>query len=141
MVLKGGRLVLVGTNRHTNEAGIRNLRGHLAAAGANVVRVPHRALHLDCCLAPLPNGEALVAADHLPPETVSLLRTHFHELIPLIAREAALQLAANLLWLDETQVVSAAAAGRPTTCCGPCIMRSMSWTSRLSRAYGGVSAV
>lgn len=110
MVLKGGRLVLVGTNRHSNEVGIRNLRGHLAAAGTNVVSVPHRALHLDCCLAPLPNGEALVAADHLPPETVSLLRTHFRELIPLDRREAALQLAANLLWLDETQVVSSAAA-------------------------------
>ena len=110
MVLKGGRLVLVGMNRHTNEAGIQNLSGHLAAAGANVVRVPHRALHLDCCLAPLPTGEALVAADHLPPESVSLLGIHFRELIPLDRREAALQLAANFLWLDETQVVSSAAA-------------------------------
>jgi N-dimethylarginine dimethylaminohydrolase len=112
MVLQGGRLVLVGMNRHTNEAGFQNLSGHLAAAGASVVCVPHRALHLDCCLAPLPKGEALVAADHLPPETLSLLGTHFRELIHLDRREAALHLAANLLWLDETQAVSSAAARR-----------------------------
>jgi N-dimethylarginine dimethylaminohydrolase len=122
MVLKGGRLVLVGMNRHTNQAGIQNLRGHLAAAGANVVCVPHRALHLDCCLAPLPKGEAFVAADHLPPETVSLLISHFCQLIHLDRREAALQLAANLLWLDQTQVVSSAAARKTNH-----LLRSMNY--------------
>jgi N-dimethylarginine dimethylaminohydrolase len=122
MVLKGGRLVLVGMNRHTNEAGVQNLREHLAAAGVNVVCVAHRALHLDCCLAPLPTGEALVTADHLPPETISLLSTHFRELIPLERREAALQLAANLLWLDETQVVSSAAARKTNH-----LLRSMNY--------------
>jgi N-dimethylarginine dimethylaminohydrolase len=110
MLLQGGRLVLVGMNRHTNEAGFLNLSGHLADPGTTVVCVPHRALHLDCCLAPLPDGGALVATDCLPPETLSLLGSHFRELVPLDRQEAALHLAANLLWLDETQVVSPVAA-------------------------------
>src|SRR5262249_41101951 len=71
---------------------------------------PHRALHLDCCLAPLPRGEALVAADHLSPEALSLLGSHLGDLVPLDRREAALHLAANLLWLDQTQAVSSSAA-------------------------------
>src|SRR5262245_2168997 len=96
MVLQGGRLVLVGTNRHTNEARLQNLSGHLAADGASVIRVPHRALHLDCCLAPLPKGGALVAADHLSPEALSLLGPHLGHLVPLDRGEAALHLAANL---------------------------------------------
>jgi N-dimethylarginine dimethylaminohydrolase len=110
MVLQGGRLVLVGMNRHTNEAGFQNLSGDLTAAGANVVCVRHQCLHLDCCLAPLPKGEALVAADYLPPETLALLGTHFREFIHLDRREVPLQRAANFLWLEETQVVSSAAA-------------------------------
>jgi hypothetical protein len=122
MVLQGGRLVLVGMNRHTNEAGFQNLSEHLTAAGANVVCVRHRALHLDCCLAPLPKGEALVAADHLRPETLSLLGAHFRELISLDRREAALHLAANLLWLDQTQVVSSVAVPKTNH-----VLRSMGY--------------
>jgi N-dimethylarginine dimethylaminohydrolase len=84
--------------------------------------VPHRALHLDCCLAPLPKGEALVAADTLPPETLSLLGAHFRKLIPLDRREAILHLAANLLWLDQTQVVSSVAARKTNH-----VLRSMGY--------------
>lgn len=50
MVFDGGRRVLVGSHRHTNDAGFRRLSD--ALPGAEVVRVPHRGLHLDCCLAP-----------------------------------------------------------------------------------------
>jgi N-dimethylarginine dimethylaminohydrolase len=122
MVLKGGRLVLVGMNRHTNEAGFQNLSERLVPDGGNVVRVPHRALHLDCCLAPLPRGGALVAPDLLAPQTLTLLGPHLGELVPLDRREAALHLAANLLWLDQTQVVSSAAARKTNK-----LLRSMNY--------------
>jgi N-dimethylarginine dimethylaminohydrolase len=109
VLVLGGRAVLVGTNRHTNEAGFENLAREL---GAEVVRVPHRGLHLDCCLAPLPDGEALYAPGLLPDETLALLGRHFTRLTPLDAEEAALHLAANLLWLDAQHVVSGQAARR-----------------------------
>jgi N-dimethylarginine dimethylaminohydrolase len=101
----GGRLVLVGLHRHTNEAGMKNLATHLAGHGREVVAVPHTALHLDCCLAPLPNGEALYAADRLPESSRHLLAPH-PRLIELDREEAALHLAANLLWLNDRHVVS-----------------------------------
>jgi N-dimethylarginine dimethylaminohydrolase len=106
IVLKGGREILVGMNQHTNEAGFQNLVAHLAGSSTNVVKVPHRALHLDCCLAPLPDGDALCATDKLTDETQAQLRGHFSALIALDREEAALHLAANLLWLDEKNVVS-----------------------------------
>jgi N-dimethylarginine dimethylaminohydrolase len=107
-VLDEGRTVLVGMHRHTNEAGLRHLAAHLAGQGAEVVAVPHKALHLDCCFAPLPNGEALVAADKLTDEARECLGRRFR-LQELNRTEAALHLAANLLWLDERRVVSGVA--------------------------------
>src|SRR2546423_1529517 len=58
LVLREGRLVLVGMNRHTNEQGFRKLTAALAGSDIEVIQVPHRALHLDCCLAPLADGGA-----------------------------------------------------------------------------------
>jgi N-dimethylarginine dimethylaminohydrolase len=109
MVLDGGRRVLVGMNRHTNEAGCGKLANHLARSGVEVIRVPHRALHLDCCLVPLPNGEALYSASKLPASSVDVLRRCFTLLIPLDQEEAEVRLAANVLWISERQVVSNAA--------------------------------
>jgi N-dimethylarginine dimethylaminohydrolase len=108
-VLDEGRTVLVGMHRHTNEAGLRHLAAHLARQGSEVVAVPHKALHLDCCFAPLPNGEALVAADKLTDVARERLGRRFR-LQELDRAEAALHLAANLLWLDARRVVSGVAA-------------------------------
>jgi N-dimethylarginine dimethylaminohydrolase len=96
-------------HRHTNEAGLRHLAAHLAGQGSEVVAVPHKALHLDCCFAPLPNSEALVAADKLTDVARERLGRHVR-LQELDGAEAALHLAANLLWLDERRVVSGVAA-------------------------------
>ena len=73
--------------------------------------MPHKALHLDCCFAPLPSGEALIASDKLSDEGRQLLERRFH-LIELDSVEASLHLAANLLWLDERRVVSGSATRR-----------------------------
>jgi N-dimethylarginine dimethylaminohydrolase len=108
MVLDPGNRVLVGMNRHTNEAGFRLLANALGGS-VEVVAVPHHALHLDCCLAPLPNGEALYAANKLPDASLAVLGRYFSRLVPLDPCEAALHLAANVFWIDERRVVSGVA--------------------------------
>jgi N-dimethylarginine dimethylaminohydrolase len=110
-VIDDGKTVLVGTHCHTNKAGIGRLTQHFRGRGIEVVAVPHKALHLDCCFAPLPSGEALIASNRLSDEGRQLLERRFH-LIELDPVEASLHLAANLLWLDERRVVSGSAARR-----------------------------
>jgi N-dimethylarginine dimethylaminohydrolase len=112
MVLDAKNRVLIGMNRHTNEAGCSKLALHLAGTGVEVIRVPHRALHLDCCLAPLPNGEAIYCASKLSDSSVEVLRRCFTRLIALDRNEAELRLAANLFWISERQVASNAAASQ-----------------------------
>ena len=107
MVFGSDRRVLVGLSRHTNTAGIQKLSDALAGSGFDIVRAPHEALHLDCCLAPLPNGEALYAAAWLPKSSVSALGRYFKRLIPLPGDEATRHLAANIVWLDRRTVMSA----------------------------------
>jgi N-dimethylarginine dimethylaminohydrolase len=112
-VINDGKTVLVGMHRHTNEAGLEHLAQHFQGSGVEVVAVPHKALHLDCCFAPLPNGEALIARDSLCAEGLQQLDHHFqHRLVDLDPAEAALHLAANLLWLDERRVVTGTSARR-----------------------------
>jgi N-dimethylarginine dimethylaminohydrolase len=110
-VIDSGRTVLVGIHRHTNEHGRCLLAAHLAGREIEVVAVPHKALHLDCCFAPLPNGEALIARDRLCDEGLQQLEHRFH-LIDLDPLEATLHLAANLLWLDGRRVLSGTSARR-----------------------------
>jgi len=109
LVLGEGRRVLVGMHRHTNEEGFRKLVAALAGSGIEVIKVPHRALHLDCCLAPLPDRAALYAAAKLPDGSVDTLKTCFVEMILLDPDEAALHLAANIFWIDRRRVVSSSA--------------------------------
>ena len=110
-VLDEGKTVLVGMNLHTKQAGFDHVTKHLRGLGVEVVAVPHKALHLDCCFAPLPSGEALIASDRLSDEGRQLLERRFR-LIELDSVEASLHLAANLLWLDERRVVSGSATRR-----------------------------
>ena len=83
MILDSGRRVLVGMNKHTNEGGFQKLSEALAGSSIEVVRVRHEDLHLDCCLAPLPNGEALCDSRTLPDAPVSSLGKYFGRLIAL----------------------------------------------------------
>jgi N-dimethylarginine dimethylaminohydrolase/enamine deaminase RidA (YjgF/YER057c/UK114 family) len=109
IVAGSGRHVLVGLSRHTNTAGAQKLSEALSGSSVGVVRVPHEALHLDCCLAPLPNGEALYTESWLPRSSVSALARYYKRLIPLHREEATRHLAANIVWLDRRTVISATA--------------------------------
>lgn len=99
-------LVLVGTGDITTTEGVAALRSVLETQGVKVVRVPHHALHLDCCLAPLPNKKCLISEGRLPPAARGLLRPFFAELLPLPAEEDLRYLSANMLWLNPDEVVS-----------------------------------
>jgi N-dimethylarginine dimethylaminohydrolase len=110
-VIDSGRTALVGMHRHTNEHGRCLLAAHPACREIEVVAVPHKALHLDCCFAPLPNGEALIARDRLCDQGLQQLEHRFR-LIDLDLAEATLHLAANLLWLDERRVLSGTSVRR-----------------------------
>lgn len=112
MVLDRGRTVLVGTNANTNAAGFNLLANYLRESGTRVLRIPHRRLHLDCCLSPLPNGSALVQGSALSKQAFPILKSVFKSLIPLDRDEARRYLAANLLWLDPENVVSGLQARR-----------------------------
>ena len=104
IVLKSGSVVLVGTNRHSTPKGIEQLRRALQGK-AEVVTVPHRAIHLDCCVTPLPNGEALIAAQRLPSSSIEILSSHFSAMHPMDIHESERELAANIVWLDQENVI------------------------------------
>jgi len=105
-VLRPG-LVLVGTGEISNAAGVNALRKHVKSIGVDVIQVPHTALHLDCCLAPLPNGKAFYNPNKLPAGSVELLKPHFpHGMEQLDPEEASIFLAANMLWIDPKTVFS-----------------------------------
>jgi N-dimethylarginine dimethylaminohydrolase len=106
IVLDGQHKVLVGMNRNTDETGYRALAAVNAVSEYELIRVPHDALHLDCCLAPLPDGGALYSLAKLPESSVHLLKRSFEQMIPLDLEEASLHLAANLFWLDGARVIS-----------------------------------
>ncbi len=112
IVLDGGNLTLVGTNRNTNQAGLRALQDHLEHTGTRVIEVPHRALHLDCALSPLPNGDALIVQRRLTPESITLIEPLFRRLHVVDPIEGLRYLAANLLWVNPECVVSSVTAPR-----------------------------
>ena len=112
VIVMDRKRVLVGVNRNTNDAGADALSLALRPAGIEVLRVPHKALHLDCCFAPLPDGTALISSAKLPESSIAMLRTYYREVTPLDRDEASLHLATNLLWIDRKRVVSSRNAKR-----------------------------
>ncbi|MDD5623650.1 MAG: arginine deiminase family protein [Candidatus Peribacteraceae bacterium] len=104
-----GNAVLIGTGQISNEEGFDALARELRTQGMQeVVRVPHEALHLDCCFAPLPNGQAL-ASSQLPPASRAILKRYF-QLQPANEQEASRELALNTFWLNPETVVGNARA-------------------------------
>jgi N-dimethylarginine dimethylaminohydrolase len=107
LVIDNGDVVLVGTGQTTNEAGYQELYKHLKIAEIKTVeRIPHLALHLDCCLAPLPDGDALYSKKNLPENSRDLIKKYFKKLIPIDEEEDEQFLAANLLWLNPEELIS-----------------------------------
>ena len=112
IVLEGGEIVLAGTHRHTNEAGLHALKAQVEPTGARVIAVPHRALHLDCVLAPLPNGDVLVNPHRISEKAFGQVRPLFKQVHLLDRHEALKYLAANVFWVDPETVFSSVTAPR-----------------------------
>ena len=59
------RTILVGVNQRTHVSGYEFLRDYFVGTYYEVIAVPHRQLHLDCCLNPLGMGHLLIHPDSL----------------------------------------------------------------------------
>ncbi len=107
IILDEGNVVLVGTGQITNKTGFSLLATQLKLSGVeSVIMVPHYALHLDCCIAPLPNKEALISKSHIDNDTIEIIKPYFKTLIPLNNNEAEIHLASNLFWINREEVIS-----------------------------------
>lgn len=70
-VLQVGRTVYVGTGGRTNDAGMAQLRDHLARLGRKVVAVPlGKVLHLKSAVTALPDGTFLALPDLFDPKAM-----------------------------------------------------------------------
>ncbi len=99
--------VFIGTGEISNQQGFDLVYFHLKNKGfKNIVRIKHEALHLDCCLSPLPNGKAFFAERLLPIESREILKNYFSEFIPLDRDEESINLAANFFWISPSEVMS-----------------------------------
>ncbi len=100
-------VVLVGIGQITNEKGFCKVKNNILDIGiGKVEKIFHTALHIDCCLSPLPNGDALYSVKHLSKDSLNILSKYFNKLIPLDAHECEYFLSANMLWINREEVIS-----------------------------------
>lgn len=98
--------VLVGYHRRSNRAGAEFLEQCLAPLGYRVIPLPHRQLHLDCCLNPLGMGHLLIhpaSLVDLPADAETLLRQKSWVEIDAFERE---HLATNLLSIRSDTIIA-----------------------------------
>lgn len=106
VVVLDSNTVLVGFNQRSNRAGYEFLREFLAPRGITVLAVPHRQLHLDCCLNPLGRGHLLIHPDSLEGnnETVwQVLKNYAWIEVDAVERE---HLATNVLSIDPGTIIA-----------------------------------
>jgi N-dimethylarginine dimethylaminohydrolase len=106
VILLDKRTILVGYNQRSNRRGYEFLRELLAPRGYRVLPLPHRQLHLDCCLNPLGLGHLLMHRDSLhdiDDETLQVLETLEWIDVDAVERE---HLATNLLSINPGTVVA-----------------------------------
>ncbi len=106
MVFDQGNSILVGTNKNTSAEGFHALKRLLSSRGTDVHRIRHTGWHLDTCLAPLPNGEALYAPRKFPEPIEHSVGRFFKKLEAIDESEASCFLGTNMLWLNPYQVIS-----------------------------------
>jgi N-dimethylarginine dimethylaminohydrolase len=80
------------------------IRRHLETIGVSTRLLCHDAMHLDCAVAPLPNGEFLVNESLVYPKSVERLRQQFGERVRSVACYQELEL--NVLWINPQTVIS-----------------------------------
>ncbi|MEJ2176370.1 MAG: arginine deiminase family protein [Gammaproteobacteria bacterium] len=106
VIVMDEKTVLVGINQRTNQKGFDFLKNHLRPLGYETIPVPHRQLHLDCCLAPLGMGHLLIHPDSLEQNTNAawdVLKNY--EWISVDADERE-HLATNILSIDPNTIIA-----------------------------------
>ena len=106
VVALDARTLLVGFHRRSNRAGFEFLRDRLAPRGVTVLPVPHRQLHLDCCLNPLGRGHLLIhppSLETIDDATRDALASRAWIEVDSVERE---HLATNVLSLDPGTIVA-----------------------------------
>ena len=112
-LLEGGDVIvwnkhtlLVGYHQRSNRLGAEFLKKFLTPLGYRVIPVPHRQLHLDCCLNPLGLGHLLIHPQSLinpTAEAISLLQEKTWVEVNAIERE---HLATNVLSIKPDTIIA-----------------------------------
>lgn len=87
-----------------DESEMSHVRDRLQAIGVRTSMLCHDVMHLDCAVAPLPNGEILVDATALYPASLRRLQAQFSERMKSITSSGRLDF--NLLWINPQTVVA-----------------------------------
>ena len=106
VILLDAQTVLVGYHLRSNRRGFEFLEQYLSPLGYRVHAVPHRQLHLDCCLNPLGRGHMLMHRDSLydlDAETEALLGRYDWISVDAVERE---YLATNVLSIDPDTIIA-----------------------------------
>ena len=106
VILLDAQTVLVGHHLRSNRRGFEFLEQYLSPLGYRVHAVPHRQLHLDCCLNPLGRGHMLMHRDSLydlDAETEALLGRYDWISVDAVERE---YLATNVLSIDPDTIIA-----------------------------------
>lgn len=90
--------------KEADESEMNHVSDRLQAIGVRTSMLCHDAMHLDCAVAPLPNGEILVDPTNLYPASLLRLQAQFGERMKSIALSGPLDL--NLLWINPRTVVA-----------------------------------
>ncbi len=106
VIVLDAHTVLVGYHQRSNRRGCEFLRDILAPLGIDVYLLPHRQLHLDCCLNPLGLGHLLIHPASLEKpdrETQAILKRYLWIELDDVERE---HLATNVLSIDARTIIA-----------------------------------
>jgi len=97
--------VLAGFNRRSNRRGAEFLQQFCVPLGIDVIPVPHRQLHLDCCLNPLGANHLLIHPGSLEPGGEVWPMLEAHDWIEVENRERE-YLATNVLSINPNTIIA-----------------------------------
>lgn len=106
VIVLDARTVLVGYHQRSNRKGYEFLRDTLSPEGIDVYPLPHRRLHLDCCLNPLGMGHLLIHPASLAGmdrQSREILRRYSWIEVDAVECE---HLATNVLSIDSSTIVA-----------------------------------
>lgn len=106
-VLNEGKTALIGIGESSDEEGARTLKSLLYRHGVNnCLTIKHHCLHLDCCVAPLPNNKIIVCKEQLHYSGLKAIQNHFKKIYYHEHNNSLLNLSLNILWINKNTLIS-----------------------------------